>query len=97
MDDTHFGNALQGIVGPGQIRPNAPLAPLTTFRVGGAADWLVEAKSVEQLAAVLQQVFAGSPMSITADARANAVLVRGPTERLTVISGLLNELDSVGR
>jgi UDP-N-acetylmuramate dehydrogenase len=31
-----------------------PLAPLTTFRVGGAAEWLVETRSSEEIVAALQ-------------------------------------------
>jgi type II secretory pathway component GspD/PulD (secretin) len=50
--------------------------------------------SADQLAPVLQQVFIGSPLTIAADARANALLVRGPTERLNALSGLLPELDT---
>ena len=36
----------------GRVIENAPLAPLTTFRVGGPADVLVEAESVDDLMAV---------------------------------------------
>ena len=32
---------------------NAPLAPLTTFRVGGPADWLVTLRSVDEVRAVI--------------------------------------------
>ena len=31
-----------------RVRPSAPLAPLTTFHVGGPADYLVEARSAER-------------------------------------------------
>jgi UDP-N-acetylmuramate dehydrogenase len=34
--------ALRAIVGAERVRVDAPLAPYTTFRVGGPADWLVE-------------------------------------------------------
>ena len=50
--------------------------------------------SAAELAAVLQQVFADSRLSITADPRTNVLLVRGPVERLTVAAALLNELDA---
>lgn len=40
-----------------QLRPNAPLAPLTTLRVGGAADRLGDARSRDDLLALLR--FAG--------------------------------------
>jgi UDP-N-acetylmuramate dehydrogenase len=35
------------------LRSNAPLAPLTTIRVGGAADWLCEVRSFRQVTAAL--------------------------------------------
>jgi UDP-N-acetylmuramate dehydrogenase len=36
-----------------RIQRHAPLAPLTTFGVGGAADWLVDVRTGDELAAVL--------------------------------------------
>ncbi len=32
-----------------RVRRNAPLAPLTTFKVGGAADWLLSLQTAEEL------------------------------------------------
>ncbi len=40
---------LSEIAGEDRVRQNAPLAPLTTFRVGGPADWLVDAKRGEDV------------------------------------------------
>ena len=37
-----------------RARQNVPLAPLTTFRVGGPADWLVETRSTDEIVAVLK-------------------------------------------
>jgi UDP-N-acetylmuramate dehydrogenase len=39
-----------------RARPNVPLGPLTTYRVGGAADLFVEAESVDDLAALAAAV-----------------------------------------
>jgi UDP-N-acetylmuramate dehydrogenase len=36
---------LADAVGEGRVQRDAALAPLTTFKVGGAADWLVQARS----------------------------------------------------
>lgn len=44
---------LAAIVGPDRVTGQAPLAPLTTFGVGGPADWLVDVRSVEELRAVV--------------------------------------------
>src|SRR5438067_13201120 len=35
---------LAGLIAPERVLPNAPLAPYTTFKVGGTADWLVLAQ-----------------------------------------------------
>ncbi len=35
-----FGAALRSALGTDRVRSKVPLATLTTFRVGGAADWL---------------------------------------------------------
>src|SRR5437763_586188 len=35
---------LAGLIAPERVLPNAPLAPYTTFKVGGEADWLVLAR-----------------------------------------------------
>jgi UDP-N-acetylmuramate dehydrogenase len=38
---------------PSRLRGDAPLAPHTTFRIGGPADWLYEAASADDLAAAI--------------------------------------------
>ena len=38
----------------GRVRKHAPLAPFTTFRVGGPADWLVDVRTIDELHCVLQ-------------------------------------------
>ena len=43
---------LEARLGPGRVAVDAPLAPLTTFKVGGFADVLVEARSEDELVAV---------------------------------------------
>jgi UDP-N-acetylmuramate dehydrogenase len=45
---------LEARLGPGRVTVDAPLAPLTTFKVGGAADLLVEARSEDELVAVVR-------------------------------------------
>jgi len=52
VTDVHA--ALEAAFGPGRVRVHAPLAPLTTFKVGGPADWLVEPRSSAELLAALQ-------------------------------------------
>ena len=49
-----FVTAAQAAFGPGRVRANVPLAPLTTFRVGGPADWLIETRSADEVVAALR-------------------------------------------
>jgi UDP-N-acetylmuramate dehydrogenase len=44
---------LEQQLGEGRVTIDAPLAPLTTFKVGGAADLLVEARSEDELVAAV--------------------------------------------
>ena len=45
--------ALESRFGRDRARANAPLAPLTTFKVGGPADWLVEPRGSDEMLAAL--------------------------------------------
>jgi UDP-N-acetylmuramate dehydrogenase len=40
-------------LGPDRLRPGVPLAPFTTFHVGGAAEWLADIQTVDELRDVL--------------------------------------------
>lgn len=56
---------LTSIVGQARVTAHAPLAPLTTFGVGGPADWLVEVRSVAELRAVVEAAAAaGQPLHV---------------------------------
>ncbi len=44
-----FADALRAHFGVDRVQADAPLAPLTTFRVGGPADWLIETRSSDEL------------------------------------------------
>jgi UDP-N-acetylmuramate dehydrogenase len=48
-----FEDAVNDALGPGRVAAGVPLASLTTFRVGGAADWLADVRSVEELQSLL--------------------------------------------
>lgn len=51
---TGFGDRLRAVFGADRVRRDAPLAPLTTFKVGGPADWLVEPRTGDELVAALR-------------------------------------------
>jgi UDP-N-acetylmuramate dehydrogenase len=53
MDRERFHAAVAGAVPADRLRADEPLAPHTTFRVGGAADWLIDVRSPEELSTVL--------------------------------------------
>ncbi len=45
-------DALRQILGPTRLQQDVPLAPFTTFKLGGTADWYADVRSAEELAAV---------------------------------------------
>jgi UDP-N-acetylmuramate dehydrogenase len=53
MNDATIRRALEATFGH-RAREHAPLAPLTTFRVGGPADWLVEPRTADEIVAALR-------------------------------------------
>lgn len=59
---TDIADLLEGRI-EGTVTLDAPLAPFTTFRVGGPADVLVEAESIDDLVAVAE-VRDGTPIAI---------------------------------
>ena len=48
-----FASALRASFGDARVRANVPLAPFTTFKVGGPAEWLVEPRTSTELVAAL--------------------------------------------
>src|ERR1700682_6033927 len=59
-----LGLALESAFGPSRVRRDAPLKGLTTFRVGGPADWLVDTHgSAEILTALALARQAGVPVT----------------------------------
>jgi UDP-N-acetylmuramate dehydrogenase len=51
---TDFAAALTTMFGAQRVKAQEPLAPYTTFRVGGPADWLVEPRSSAEIVGTLQ-------------------------------------------
>jgi len=48
-----FGAALESVFGRDRVRARVPLAPLTTFKVGGPADWLLDPRSSDEMVRAL--------------------------------------------
>jgi UDP-N-acetylmuramate dehydrogenase len=68
-----FGASLQAAFGD-RVHANAPLAPLTTFRVGGPADWLLEPRSSDEIVAALKLAH-GADVAVTLLGGGSNVLV----------------------
>jgi UDP-N-acetylmuramate dehydrogenase len=65
MNRPAFTDVARALLGSERLRPDAPLAPLTTFRVGGSADWLAEVRTADELQALLAAAAAaGVPVTV---------------------------------
>jgi UDP-N-acetylmuramate dehydrogenase len=65
VNATPFAERLHRVLPASAVEERAPLAPLTTFNVGGPADWLVTISTVEELQAVLTAARdAGIPVTV---------------------------------
>jgi UDP-N-acetylmuramate dehydrogenase len=79
-----FETALQAEFGT-RARPQVPLAPLTTFKVGGPAEWLLETRSSEEIVTALTiaeqagvpvTVLGGGSNVLVADAGLRGLVIR---------------------
>jgi UDP-N-acetylmuramate dehydrogenase len=60
-----FATAMRSVFAGDRLRADAALAPLTTFRVGGRADWLIETRNGDEIEAALSIArVAGVPVTI---------------------------------
>lgn len=82
---TALHDRLASIVGPERVSADAPLAEMTTFRVGGPADWLVETRTPGELNAVIAlarreavpvTVLGGGSNLLIADAGVRGIVLR---------------------
>lgn len=90
MSDQAFESRLAAIAGTDAVRAGASLAELTTFRVGGPADWLVDVRNVDQLVAVLEAARAAGLDVTVLGGGSNVVVsddgIRGVVVRLLLTS-----------
>lgn len=60
-----LAHALASAIGSGRVGRDVPLAPLTTFRVGGPADYLIETRTGDEIVTALQVAHAaGVPVTL---------------------------------
>ena len=72
--DHRVNEAFVEMFGSARVISEAPLAPLTTFRAGGSADWLIEAHDDEEIVRVLG-VSAGLGVEVTVLGGGSNVLI----------------------
>jgi UDP-N-acetylmuramate dehydrogenase len=80
-----FESDLLRAFGADRVGRGIPLAPLTTFRVGGPADWLIETRSSEEIVTAMQiarawsvpvTLLGGGSNMLVADAGVRGLVVR---------------------
>ena len=85
MIDPAVGASLREALGTDRVREHAPLAPMTTFRVGGTADVLADVRSVDELRRVLSvagqagvtvTILGGGSNVLVSDAGVRGIVVR---------------------
>jgi UDP-N-acetylmuramate dehydrogenase len=92
MDRAEFADQVAGRLGHGRLLANTPIAPFTTFRVGGPADWLLEVRAVAELQAVLR-LAAQADVPVTVLGGGSNVIVSDDGVRGLVIRPLLCALE----
>lgn len=93
---TAFGDMLASTFGAERVRCNAPLAELTTFHVGGPADWLFDARSSDEIVTALM-VARDASVPVTLLGGGSNVLVSDSGVRGLVIrprAGVVHRIDS---
>jgi UDP-N-acetylmuramate dehydrogenase len=92
---TDAGAHLRRVIAPDRVLRDAPLAPYTTFKVGGPADWLVHARNAAEIRAVVTAardadaavtVLGGGSNVLIADAGIRGVVIRVHGGDLTSVS-----------
>jgi UDP-N-acetylmuramate dehydrogenase len=95
--------ALDQAFGPDRVRRNAPLAPLTTFKVGGPADLLIETHTSDEIvravalardAGVAVTILGGGSNVLIADAGIRGLVIRARGGEVTAIGDRLVRADA---
>ncbi len=82
---SEFAAAMRSALGDGRLKTAAPLAPLTTFRVGGPAEWLIETRTNLEIETALSiarahdvpiTVLGGGSNVLVADAGVRGLVIR---------------------
>ncbi len=85
MSADAFAAAMHAAFGPDRLRADVPLAPLTTFKVGGPADWLLEARTSDEIVSAVAIAYrhgvpitmrGGGSTVLVADAGVRGLVIR---------------------
>ena len=79
-----FVSAAQVAFGPDRVRANVSLAPLTTFRVGGPADWLIETRSADEVVEALRLARAATIPATILGGGSNVLVADGGVRGLVI-------------
>ncbi|MFB6273656.1 MAG: UDP-N-acetylmuramate dehydrogenase [Salinibacter sp.] len=55
MISSSVANTFRQVLGPARFRREVPLAPFTTFKLGGPADWYADVRTADELATVTRR------------------------------------------
>src|SRR5437588_11446121 len=86
--------AFREAFGGDRLRARVPLASMTTFRVGGPAEWLFEARSADEIVAALRlahrsqlpvTILGGGSNVLVADAGVAGLVIRPRAASITLI------------
>ena len=98
-----FGDVLASAFGPSRVRRGAMLAPLTTFRAGGPADWLLETRSSDEIVAALTlahreglpvTLLGGGSNVLVSDAGVRGLVIRPRGGEIRLLDGLRVHADA---
>ena len=90
-----LAEALGAALGAGRVRGLVPLAPFTTFRVGGPADWFVETRSAGEIVTALRlahsagvavTVLGGGSNVLVSDAGVRGLVIRTRGGEVTAVA-----------
>ena len=81
---TRFESRMREAIGPDRVRREMPLAPLTTFKVGGAAEWLVQLHAADEVRSAIA-IAGEAGLAVTALGGGSNVLVADEGVRGLVI------------
>ncbi|MCX6552603.1 MAG: FAD-binding protein, partial [Acidobacteria bacterium] len=91
------------VVGRDRVREDVPLAPFTTFRIGGPADWMIDAGTTDEITGVVRAahldgvaltVLGGGSNVLVADAGVRGVVLRPRTHAIALVAPGLVSVDA---